>query len=179
MADAGYPGIRLVEQTELLRRVAPGGKAKGQDKLPGSGAFKPDPASQPGSEAFKPGGRNSRDNGGLSTKRQAEEPAAAYWAYLHAADPPGSRWALGTWGFKVGEADSADLPSYDDGGHGTNPENHATVWFPMPTELSSTRLRLLHDQKAEDLRSFALEHGCLYRPDDPEADAESIRTTSA
>ncbi|OBJ58224.1 hypothetical protein A9W94_16870 [Mycobacterium asiaticum] len=38
--------------------------------------------------------------------------------------------------------------------------------------------RLLHDRLAEDLRGFALEHGCLFRPSDPEADALSLKTAA-
>lgn len=163
----------------MLRRVAPGGKSKGVIvSVPGSEAFKPRPAPpDPSAEAFKPGGRKSHDNGGLSTKRAVEDPKDAYWAYLRSAKPPGGRLALGTWGFKVGESDSLELPSYGDGGTGeAHPENHATVWFPMPTDLSTREFKLLHDRIAEDLRTFALAHGCLFRSNDPEADARSLRT---
>jgi hypothetical protein len=171
-----YPGVRLTLGNELLRRVAPLGKSKGAVvSTPAAEAFKPDPPVA----AFKPGGRNSRDNGGLSTKRAITDPEAVYWAYLHSAKEPGSRVALGTWGFKVCEADSLDLPSFDDGGiDDDHPENHATVWFPMPTELSTKKLKLLHDRIAEDLRNFALVHGCLFRPNDPEADARSLQATA-
>ena len=159
----------------MLRRVAPGGKTKGGDGTPGSEAFKPDTKGDPGAGAFIPGGRGSHDNGGLSTKREAEAAEAAYWAYLHAADPPGSRWALGTWGFTVGEAGSLYLPAFDDAGiDEARPANHATVWFPMPDELSRRDLKLLHDRLAEELRRFALSRDCLHRPDDPLQDAESL-----
>jgi hypothetical protein len=156
----------------MLRRVAPPGKSKvSAGHEPGSEAFKPSPESA----AFRPGGRKSRDNGGLSTKRAAEDPKVAYWKYLRSARPPGSRQALGTWGFTVGQAQSVDLPAHDDGGlDDDHPENHATVWFPMPTELPNARLKLLHDRKAEDLLTFALANGCLFQPDDPEEDARSL-----
>ncbi|WP_142926246.1 hypothetical protein [Mycobacterium marinum] len=177
MSTPNYPGVRLTEKAEMLRRVAPLAKGKGAvNSTPGSEAFKPDPAAA----AFKPGGRGSRDNGGLSTKRAAEDPQVAYWAYLKSADPPGGRLALGTWGFKVGEADELKLPSFDDGGTDCDhPENHATVWFPMPpsTEVSNTQLRLRHDRLAEELLKCALTNGCLYRPSDPWADAQSLKTT--
>lgn len=171
-----YPGVRLTDEAEMLRRVAPVAKGKGGiEGNPGSGAFKPDP----GAGAFKPRGRNSRDNGGLSTKRAAEDPEDAHWAYLRSTDEPGSRIALGTWGFKVGESDSLSLPSYDDGGiDDEHPENHATVWFPMPADLSTTKLKLLHERLANDLRDFALQHGCLFRAKDPEADALSLKSAS-
>lgn len=177
MSPSVYPGVILTNQREVLRRVAPGGKSKGLAGTPGAEAFKPPPNADPGAVAFTPGGRGSHDSGGLSTKREAEDPEAAYWAYLHAADPPGSRWALGTWGFEVGEAETLQLPSYDDGGvDAERPENHATVWFPMPDELSRRELKLLHDRLAEDLRSFALARGCLHRPADPMNDAASLRS---
>ncbi|WP_370501158.1 hypothetical protein NWT09_13175 [Mycolicibacterium sp. jd] len=158
--------------------MAPGGKTKGTAGTPGAEAFKPPLTAEPAAAAFTPGGRGSHDNGGLSTKREAEHPEAAYWAYLHAADPPGSRWALGTWGFEVGEAESLELPSFDDGGFDAErPQHHATVWFPMPEELSRRELKLLHDRLAEELRKFALGHGCLHRPEDPLTDAASLRTS--
>jgi len=176
VSSPAYPGVQLNDKAELLRRVAPLGKSKGfVADTPGSEAFKPGPQAA----AFKPGGRGSNDNGGLSTKREVEDPKIAYWAYLRSARPPGSRLALGTWGFKVGETDSLDLPSYDDGGiDDDHPENHATVWFPMPAEWSNKQLKLCHDRLAEDLRSFALEHGCLFRSNNPEDDARSVRTPS-
>lgn len=176
LSTPDYPGVRLTGGAELLRRVAHLAKGKYvENAAPGSEAFKPNPAAS----AFKPGGRNSRDNGGLSTKRAVEDPQAAYWAYLQSADPPGSRLALGTWGFKVVEAGTLELPCHDDGGIEGRPENHATVWFPMPpaSELSTAQLRLRHDRLAEELRTFALAHGCLYRPEDPVADAKSLETT--
>jgi hypothetical protein len=171
-----YPGVRLTDKAEMLRRVVPLGKSKaGVASVPGSEAFKPEPETG----AFRPGGRGSRDNGGLSTKRAVEDPEFAYWAYLRSANPPGSRLALGTWGFKVGEADELDLPSYDDGGiDEKHPENHATVWFPMPADLPNKQLKLRHDRLAEGLRAFALKHGCLFRSNNPEADARSLQTTT-
>lgn len=136
-------------------------------------------AAEPGAAVFQPGGRKSLDQGGLSTKRAAEDPEAAYWAYLRSAEPPGDRTALGTWGFQVGEAKSLDLPSYDDGGiDEAHPPNHATVWFPMPTDLSNKELKLLHERLANGLRTFALAHGPLFRPSDPDADAYSLRPST-
>lgn len=156
----------------MLRRVAPLAKSKGAQPEPGTEAFKPDPSVS----AFAPGGRNSRDMGGLSTKRQAEDPEVAYWTYLKTA--PGKRLALGTWGFRVQQADDLNLPSFDDGGiDDEHPENHATVWFPMPKDVSNARLKREHDRLAEDLRSCALQHGCLFRPIDPFADARSLEST--
>lgn len=175
MSEQNYPGVLLTGKAELLRRVAPGGKSKGaSNTTPGSEAFKPAPA--PSTAAFKPGGKGSHDNGGLSTKREVEDPKDAYWAYLRSATPPGGRTAIGTWGFTVGEADSIGLPSYDDGGtEEAHPKNHATVWFPIPPTLSNRELKLLFDRLAEDLLNFALGHKCLFRPDDPEEDARSLR----
>ncbi|OBF17202.1 hypothetical protein A5725_24600 [Mycobacterium kubicae] len=176
MTSSQYPGKRLNDKPELLRRVVPLAKSKiGVSDAPGSEAFKP----QIQASAFRPGGRGSHDNGGLSTKRAAEEPSDAYWAYLRSAKPPGGRLALGTWGFTVGEADSLQLPAYDDGGlDEAHPENHATVWFPMPPEESNKQLKLRFDRLAEELRKFAERHGCLFKPANPEADARSLRTTS-
>jgi hypothetical protein len=161
----------MTDGNELLRRVAPGGKTKGL--IPGSGAFKPELTSA----ALQPGGRNSHDKGGLSTKREAEHPRDAYWAYLKSAKSPGSRMAIGTWGFKVGEASGLELPVHDDAGiDDEHPENHATVWFPMPTDVSTQQLRTIHERIADDLLNFALGHGCLFEPDDPLADARSLET---
>ncbi|ORA96926.1 hypothetical protein BST30_28020 [Mycobacterium mantenii] len=101
-----------------------------------------------------------------------------YWAYLRSSKTPGARKALGTWGFTVGEADSLQLPCYDDAGiDDAHPENHATVWFPMPSELSRKKLKLLFDRLALELRKFALQHKCLFRAEDPEADARSLQET--
>ena len=80
------------------------------------------------------------------------------------------------WGFCVSEADELDLPSYSDQHIDGLPENHATVWFPMPTEPTNRELALQHELLAEGLLQYALAHGCLYRPDDPQADAESLKT---
>lgn len=183
VTQAEYPGILLTEGEELLRRVVPPGKAQrtvgNKPSTPGAEAFKPE--LEPTAAAFQPGGRNSHDNGGLSTKREAEDPKDTYWAYLQVAEPPGSRTAVGTWGFKVGEANVLALPAYDDGGvDDDHPENHATVWFPMPERaaVSNARLKLLHDRIADDLRKYALAHGCLFWAEDPEADAKSLETTT-
>lgn len=181
MTSPDYPGTRLTDRKELLRRVAPLGKSKGvgDSGTPAAAAFKPEPKGDPGGDAFMPGGRGSHDNGGLSTKRAAETPEDAYWAYLRSAREPGGRLARGTWGFTVGEADDLELPGFDDGGiDDAHPVNHATVWFPMPPEPFRQKLKLLHERLADDLPSHALKHGCLYRPDDPVADAKSLENAS-
>lgn len=170
MTAPTHPGRRLGEPDELLRRVVPIGKST--SGRPGADAFKPDPTTG----AFQPGGRNSRDNGGLSTKREAQHPAVAYWEYLRCSTPPGSRQAIGTWGFKVSEAHSLEgLDCRGDAGIDGNPEHHATVWFPMPEQQSKAKLKLRHEQIAEGLLRFALANDCLYRAADPAADAASLQ----
>jgi hypothetical protein len=171
VAESAYPGVRIESSGELLRRVAPGGKVLASDEAPGSEAFKPNPAAS----AFQPARRNTRDNGGLSTKRESEDPETAYWQYLKAAGDPGSRWAYGVWGFTVGQADSLQLPAFDDSGINDLPQRHATVWFPMPADISNAKLKLMHDVIAESLLEHAIAHGCLYRPEDPHADARSLQ----
>lgn len=156
--DPRFVGSIIDADDEVLRRVVPAAKAKWLAYEPGSNAFKP----RPEAGAFQPGGRKSRDNGGLSTKRGHESPESAFAAYCRGSDPP--REAIGTWGISVSEAGTLELPAYADGGVDGNPEFHATVWFPNPAAMSNRECRVAYEALAEGLLQYALARGSLFRP---------------
>lgn len=130
--DARIVGPEIEDPDEELRRVVSDLKSKGG--VPARGAFVPTKS------AFKPS-----SDGGLSTKREAQHPAAVFAEYLSLG-----KTAVGVWGVHVGTFSQvgADLgcrvPTHDDGGMSPSdggapyPEHHATVWYPIGSRSGFT-----------------------------------------
>lgn len=106
----------------------------------------------PGISNFKP---TDQDAGALSTRREEITAQGAYEAHI----ATGLR-SLGTWGVTVEEADSLDLPAYDDAGIGGSPDYHVSIRFPEPDNRRAV------ERLAKELHTFASnrgENGWLYR----------------
>lgn len=100
----------------------------------------------------------------LSTKRERFGAERAYEA--HAAIPLPT---CGTWGFTVGEAKEAELPSVDDAEH-VGSEDHASVSY-LDHDSQGKRA-----QRARKLKDAAR---CMYQPAPPSTTASTANASPA
>lgn len=151
--DARCVGAPIADIDEVLSRVAHALKTKSGE--PTRGAF------LPSRSHFVPG---TDDRGGLSTARAAQPPVDVYLQYV---DGKAGRRASGVLGVTVGgfkaagQAVGHDLPIHDDGGIGSNPEHHASVWYPLNEGATSSAEKRSHERIAKQVVPLAV---VLYTP---------------
>lgn len=144
--DSRCAGTRITDTSEVLRRVAAG--LKSRDGKPTRASFIPTRSN------FVPG---SKDQGGLSTKRKTQSASDVLDEYNKGREIK----AEAVLGVSVGDFQTAgeraghELPIYDDGGIGSNPQHHASVWYPIDEKLSSAQQKKQHEKIAQQVVKFA------------------------
>lgn len=105
------------------------------------------------SQLFAPSSADKDDRLLVSTLHGRVDPEEAHRRHTAAGHE-----SLGTWGASVGEIEAEGLQSYDDGGLGGNPPDHASI------DMTPVTSRKDRQRRAGNLRDKAVARGVLFDP---------------